>query len=262
VVGAGRLQDWSKTHVEEHIIDKMRTKVLGYYRPFPWTKIGTDRTGRTNVERELRSFCRSRHLLLAGFFVETDARTSRSFEDRTIGREAMARLRSGVADEVLVWKPEHIFSSAGSTVTTVERWLDEGVGFRCMDFFEGTSLHVGSKAQLLNAESLIRGLAALQRNVNYEQTRARMQSRKAQRAWSGRPPFGFALRNGILVEDHDRIERIQRMKWLHRKGRSYRQIALEFGISVGTAHRLVKTDLRKLRRIASEHDDLLGEDNR
>ena len=225
-------------------------RVVGYYRPFPWTRIGSDRTGRTGVERDLRAYCRLNDLTFVGFLVETDTRTKRSLEDRQVGREVMQRLRGGVADEILVWRPEHIFTSAGDASNSLERWLDEGIRFQCADFFDGAPLHLSSDAQLLNAEPLIRGLAALQRSIDYEQTRARLKSRKARRAWPGRPPFGFTVRDGTLVEDEDRIDRIQRMKSLHRRGKSYRKIALEFDISIGTAHRLVKTDLRKLRRIA------------
>ena len=231
------------------MLEPMRTRVIGYYRPFPWTRIGTDRTGRTSVERDLRSHCRLHDLSLVGFFVETDPLTSRSLEDRAEGREVMRRLRNGVAQEILVLRPEHVFSSAGNAVASLERWLDEGIGFRCACFFEDMPLHLAPEAQRLNAEVLIHGLAALQRAIDYERTRARMESRKARRSWPGRPPFGFILQDGILVEEEDRIERIQRMKSLHRHGRSYRQIAHDFGVSVGTAHRLVKTDLRKLRRI-------------
>jgi len=229
-------------------------RVVGYYRPFPWTRIGSDRTGRTSVERDLRAYCRLNDLTLVGFLVETDARTKRSLEDRQVGREVMQRLRGGVADEILVWRPEHIFTSAGDAVNILERWLDEGIGFRCADFFGGVPLHFAPEAQLLDAEPLIHGLASLQRTIEYEQTRARLKSRKDRRAWAGRPPFGFTLQDGVLVEDEDRLARIQQMKSLHRRGKSYRKIALEFGISIGTAHRLVKTDLRKLRRIALNSD--------
>jgi len=236
-------------------------RVVGYYRPFPWTRIGNDRTGRTGVERDLRAYCRSNDLTLVGFLVESDSHTKRSLEDRQIGREVMQRLRGGVADEILVWRPEHIFTSAGGAVSSFERWLDEGIGFRCADFFDGSPLHLAPEAQLLNAEPLIHGLASLQRAIDYEQTRARLKSRKERRAWAGRPPFGFTLQDGILVEDEDRIDRIQRMKSLHRRGKSYRKIALEFGISIGTAHRLVKTDLRKLRRI-TQYSDAAATDQR
>ena len=234
--------------------EKRRIPVIGYYRPFPWNRIGTNRTGRTGVERELRSQCQSNGLRLVGFFVESDTRSNLSLEDRTVGREVMQRLRSGIADEVLVARPEHVFFSTGNAVASIERWLDEGIGFRCADFFNGSPLHVAPGAPLLESECLIHGLAVLQRSIDYEQTRARILSRKSKNTWTGRPPFGFTLQNRILVEDEDRIHRIQRMKSLYRRGKSYRQIALEFGISVGMAHRLVKTDLRKLRRIGKESD--------
>ncbi len=244
--------DFRNPHGEHASQSMTRIRVAGYYRPFPWTRIGTDRTGRTRAERELRAHCRSDGLHLVSFFVEADSRTNRSLEDRTTGREVMQQLRSGFADAILVLRPEHIFNSAGNAANSLERWLDEGISFRCADFFDGSSLYLGLDGQLLDREQLIRGLAALQRSIDYEQTRARIQSRKTQRGRSGISPFGFSLHDGRLVEDSDRIERIQRMKSLHRHGRSYRKIALEFGISVGTAHRLVKTDLRKLRRMGLE----------
>ena len=225
-------------------------RVVGYYRPFPWARIGSDRTGRTGVERDLRAYCRLNDLSLVAFLVETDRRSKRSLEDREVGREVMQRLRGRLADEILVRRPEHIFTSAGDAVSSLERWLDEGIGFRCADFYDGAPLCLAPDVQLLNSEPLIRGLASLQRSIYYEQTRARLKSRKVRRAWPGRPPFGFRVQDGILVEEEDRIDRIQQMKAMHRRGKSYRKIALEFGISVGAAHGLVKTDLRKLRRIS------------
>jgi len=44
------------------------------------------------------------------------------------------------------------------------------------------------------------------------------------------------------------MKQISEMKRAHRRGKSYRQIAARFGISVATVHRLVKTDLRLLKR--------------
>ena len=234
-------------------------RVVGYYRPFPWTKIGNDRTGRTSIERDLRAYCRRNDLTLVCFLVETDTCAKRALEDREVGRVVMQRLRGGLADEILVWRPTHIFTSSGDAVNSLERWLDEGIGFRCADFFDGAPLHLAPKEQLLNAGPLIHGLASLQRSLNYEQTRARLKSCRARRTWPGRPPFGFTVQDGILVEDEDRVDRIQRMKALHRRGKSYRQIALEFDISVGTVHRLVKTDLRKLRRIAEDNEGVTAD---
>ena len=62
----------------------------------------------------------------------------------------------------------------------------------------------------------------------------------------GRIPYGFKIGpDGRLMEDPERIRNIQRMKRLRRGGWSYRKIANRFGISVGLAHELVNTDLRR-----------------
>ena len=224
-------------------------RLIAYYRPFPWDRINSERSGRTSVERTIRAFCRQESMRVAGFVMETDERLNRSFEDRVAGAQAMAQLRTGEADGIIVQRSEHIFSSAADAIASIERWLDERISFYCIDFLDGMPLHLGPERLDIRARMLIRGLSALQRRADYERTRRRMASRKTRGSWTGRVPFGFQLVHGLLVEDDDRIERIQRIKKEHRRGLSYREIARRHGISVGTTHRLVKTDLRKLRRI-------------
>jgi len=224
-------------------------RVIGYYRPFPWSRIGCQRTGRTTVERTLRAFCREGGMHVVDCLLETDDRIGVGVEDRHIGRQVMTSLREGTAEGVVVARPEHIFSSASDALSSLERWLDEGIGFFCADFYENQPLVVHRGFRLAGADIFVRGLSDLQRRVDLEKTRRRVEARKARGSWTGRVPFGFRLCGGKLVEDPDRIPRIQEMKKAHRRGKSYREIARIHGVSIGTAHRLVRSDLRKLRRI-------------
>lgn len=230
----------------------LKRDVIGYHRPFPWYRIGSNRTGRTTVVRGLRAFCREQDLHLISALTETDDRLQRTLDDRTVGREIMKALRSSEARGIVVARLEHAFSSSSEALTSVERWLDEGYSFYCVDFLQEAPLILTPKGTRAGSRSLISGLADFQRRIDAERTRQRVLNRKSRGSWTGRVPFGFHLIDGRLVEEEDRIARIQRMKSAHRRGQSYRQIAVDHEISVGTAHRLVKTDLRKLRRIGQD----------
>jgi len=222
-------------------------QVVGYYRPFPWPRIGAPRTGRTAVERALRAYCRQAELEMVGFLVETDGRARRSMEDRTVGAEAMRWLRTGVASGLVVLRPEHVFSSASDALASLERWLDEGLAFHCADFHDGSALRVEGDLLGVSPQTLLRGLSGLQRRIDWEGTRERILQRRARSSWAGRVPFGFRWVEGVLVEEPGRLQAIQQMKRAHHRGKTYREIARAHGISIGTAHRLVRTDLRKLR---------------
>ena len=235
-------------------INNMR--VIGYYRPVPWSRIGCTRDGRGAVEREIRAACTSSNIRVLRFAVETDAKTTRSFEDRLQGREVMQFIRGGVACSIVVSRLEHAFGSAKEAILTLERWAEEGIGFYCLSITDGTlslqnpprNTHPTPHRILLPVHEL----ASLQRLTDLERTQERLRGRQARGGWTGRVPFGFTLLDGRLIEDPDRIDRIIQMKSAHRKGASYRQIAQAHHISVGTVHRLVKTDLRKLRAVGKK----------
>jgi DNA invertase Pin-like site-specific DNA recombinase len=231
----------------------MLKRVIAYYRPFPWSRIGADRTGRTGVEKSVRNYCRERGLRMTAFLVETDERIRRPFEYRTVGSAVMTRLRSGEADGILVGRLEHVFSSVEDAVASLERWMDDAIEFHCIHHSEESTLSL-VPSESMDMGLVIRGLSELQRRIDVERSHQRVLNRQGTGAWRGRVPFGFVSVNGVLVEEPDRIDRIAHMKRAHQRGMSYRQIARMQGISVATAHRLVKTDLRKLRKIGTHTD--------
>lgn len=194
-------------------------------------------------------YARANGLRVFRFLAEPDGDLRHAFEDRTGGREAMQCLRAGEAEGLLVHRPEHIFSSANEALYSLERWLEEGISFHCAQFFGEWGLSMGVGCSLPNGDVLVRGFAELQRSTDMERARQQMVRPPSAGGWKGRVPFGFHLVDGWLVEQADRIERIVQMKQAHRRGKSYRQIAQQQGVSVATAHRLIRTDLRRLRRL-------------
>jgi len=227
----------------------MHDRFIAYYRPFPWSRIGGARTGRTSIEKALRTYCKDNGLAWHGLLVETDTNLRRSLEDRVVGKDVMQQLRTGLVDGIVVYRPEHVFSSSADALSTLDRWIDMEIAFHCVRFYEDAPLTVHQGRPFPGGGFVIRGLSELQRRVDAERAHQRVASRQISGTWQGRVPFGFHAANGRLVEDPDRLERIIDMKRAHRHGASYRRIARDHGISIATAHRLVKTDLRKLRRI-------------
>ncbi len=185
------------------------------------------------------------------FLVETDSTLNRPFEERAVGRQVMELLRADRAEGIIVLRPEHIFSSSADAAASLERWINWDMAFYCVDFYGGSPLSLepgeGSDGSLV-----LHGLVDLQRRIDAEKSRQRVTNRAGGGSWRGRVPFGFQSVRGVLVEEPNRIERIQRMKRAHRRGQSYRQIAREQGISIATVHRLVRTDLRTLRRMGEQ----------
>ena len=230
----------------------MTRHVLAYYRPFPWRRIGSARTGRTTVEPALRLFSRQSGLRISQFLIETDSNLRHAFEERTTGQEVMRQLRTGESQGILVCRPEHVFSSAKEALYSLERWIEEGIDFHCAQFSGERGLSMGVGLLAPDGEMLLRGLAELERTTDMERTRQQMRRPLSRGGWKGRVPFGFHLMDGELVEQADRVARIVQMKHAHRRGKTYRQIAQSQEISVATAHRLIRTDLRKLRTLGNQ----------
>jgi len=185
---------------------------------------------------------------------ETDTNFDKSLWAREGGKAASALLRSGEANGIVVQRMEHVFSSCSQAVTFLDWCLDEGYTFLCVQFIDDQPLALPARGASCSTGDIVRGLAGLDRLTAVERMRLQIQARGARGRWVGRPPYGFRIENGLLVENPDRIKNILAMKRAHRRGRSYRSIAERFGISVATTHHLIKTDLRRLCSIGQALD--------
>jgi len=130
------------------------------------------------------------------------------------------------------------------------------LGYLIDDLFDGVAL--ASVEESLDTTTaggrfvlhILGAVAQWERETIAERTRNTLRFKRERGEWVGRIPYGFKIGpDGRLVEDPEEIKNIQRMKRLRRRGRSYREIAERFGLSVATVYYLVNTDLRKLRSI-------------
>jgi len=98
--------------------------------------------------------------------------------------------------------------------------------------------------------TLPRSVAQWERETTVERTVAALDYKRSRGEWCGRVPFGFRIgEDGKLAEDPEAMRVIAAVKRSRRRsGTSYPKLAKQYGVSVGTAYKIVQTDLRVLRR--------------
>lgn len=203
----------------------------------------------SSVADDLAAFCAGRGYRLVETVIEPPCKTARPFDERPGGQEALRLIRVGRAQGILVSELDQAFSSVSDAVSTLERWSEERVAFVCVNFARGGELILngnnGAKADLVD---VFAGLGQFHRRMVARKVQAQLETKRLRGEWLGRVPYGFVVVEGRLAEDPVQMKRIVEMKRAHRRGKSYREIAARFGVSVATAHRLVNTDLRLLKR--------------
>ncbi len=208
---------------------------------------------RATAQRDVERLCRhatAHDLVLELIAIEHSDRYTLPMEQRQDGRTLLARLDEGDIAGVLLTSLDSAFSSVREAIETLDRWLAVGLSVHVLRFYDnGASLRLDQPDRLHMAFSRwISTWASLQRRMD-AQARAYGTQKRRDGGWVGRPPYGFRVEQGRLVEDADRIRRILAMKRARRRGRSYREIARAFGVSPSVVHRLVHTDLRLLKRM-------------
>lgn len=197
----------------------------------------------------LATFCAEQGFRIAGSVHEQPTKTAKPFEERPGGREALCLIRKAEAQGIVVWNLGQAFSSVTDAVATLERWIEEGVAFVCVTFVHNKPLIIaGENDGKMAISDIFSGLGQFHRVVAARKVRAQLETKRSRGDWLGRVPYGFIVVDGRLAEDPVQMKHIVDMKRAHRRGKSYREIAARFGISVATAHRLVNTDLRLLKR--------------
>ena len=129
-------------------------------------------------------------------------------------------------------------------------------GYLVEDLFQSEGVELASVRDSFDTSTangklvfnLISSIAQWESDIVSERTEDALQHKRNQGEWTGKVPFGFRINeSGKLEEDPEEIERIQKIKRAKRRGRSYRQIAETYDVSLSLAHKLVNTNLRTLK---------------
>jgi DNA invertase Pin-like site-specific DNA recombinase len=225
---------------------KTTGRFIGYVRVS--TMHQEDRVSLDAQPAELKRYCKARGFELVKTVSEIESAYKVPFEERPGGKEALAAIRNGEADGIIVVKLDRAFRSTQDAITTVERWGKENVSFVCIDFLNGKPLEqVDDDPMARFTFTLFAGLAQLYRDTVASNTKRALDYKRSQGEWCGRVPFGFKIVDKILVEDPEQMKAIESMKRMHRRGQSVRTIAVKVGVGKSTAHKVITTDLRALK---------------
>jgi len=226
--------------------------------PRPLSLIGylrapSDPARRPSARRRIAGYCAAHGYRLIDFRSDAGSDAQLPFPRRPAGGALLEEIRAGRADGIVVLGLADAFRSVSEAIDALDRWIHEGIEIHIVDV-DGTGRELRLSGRGASA-ALLRGLAEIRRRSRAQRGSIAGPARRTRGAWVGRIPYGFRLEGGRLVEEPDRIARILGMKRARRRGKSYREIARQFGVSVTTAHRLVTTDLRQLKRIARRTDE-------
>ena len=214
-----------------------RVKAVGYVR------VSTEEQVREGLsldaqEEKIRAYCTAKGWRLVRVY--RDEGFSGKDLNRPALQEMLRDLKADGIQAVVVAKLDRLTRSV------------RDLGYLIDDLFDGVAL--ASVEESLDTTTaggrfvlhILGAVAQWERETISERTRNTLRYKQQRGECVGRIPYGFKIGpDGRLMEDPERIRNIQRMKRLRRRGWSYRRIAEKFGISVGLAHMLIITDLRK-----------------
>lgn len=164
---------------------------------------------------------------------------------KTTNRPELNRLigdvRSDKVDIVLVYRVDRLTRRQKHLWTLLEDVFEaNGVGFKSVvEPFDTTTAQ--GKAFL----GMLAVFAQLERDTISERTRDTLASKKANGEWSGRIPYGYRIGdNRKLEKDLEQQKVIGKVKRLRRRGRSFRAIARQLGISHMTVSNLLNDHMK------------------
>lgn len=164
--------------------------------------------------------------------------------DRPGVQAMLGDLKGNGVDVVVVLKLDRLTRSIRDLGNLIE---DLFGGVALASVAEGFDSSTAAGEMVMN---LLGTVAQWERKVIGERTKSALDYKATLGEWRGRIPFGFKVaEDGKLAEDADALKTIQAIKRSRRRsGTSIRDLAKQYGVGVGTVHKIVSTDLRVLRR--------------
>lgn len=166
--------------------------------------------------RELREYAKHRELLIIGEYVD---RLTGSKDSRPALNRLMADASRRKFDAVLVWKLDRFGRSLRHLVNAIAELEALGVAF--ISFRENLDLSTPSGRLMFQ---IIGAMAEFERSLIQERVRAGIRNARAKGKRLGRPR--------VFVSD-------SKIATLRASGASWRTIALELGVGLGTVYRTI-----------------------
>jgi site-specific DNA recombinase len=214
-------------------------KAIGYAR------VSTDEQAREGVsldnqEAKIRAYADVHDLDLI------DVIRDEGISGKTLNRPGIARVldmaKARKIDAIIVYKLDRLSRKTLDTLNTVEMLETSGVAFHSIT--ERIDTKSASGKFFL---TIISALAQMERDLISERTSDALSFKRQKKEWMGRIPFGYKVEDSHLVEDATAMLIIQKAKRMKAQGKTIRDISGTLKLSVGYVHRVVNTDIRKIK---------------
>ena len=165
---------------------------------------------------------------------------------KTLNRPGIAKVLKMIEareiEAIIVYKLDRLSRKTLDNLTLIESFDSNGIAFHSiMEKIDTKSAQGRFFLTILSA------LAQMERDLIAERTRDALAHKKAKREWTGRIPFGYRVEDSHLVEDAEAMKTIQKAKRMKTDGKSIRDISEALNLSLGYVHKVINTDLRKIK---------------
>ena len=169
---------------------------------------------------------------------------------KSMDRPGMNRINAitdaGVTDAVIVYKLDRLSRRTVDILNTLDTWEQRGIAFHSIMDKIDTKTAAGKF--LL---TILSALAQMERDLISERTADALAHKKRNHEWCGRIPFGYRIEGTHLVKNPDEMDTIQKIKGAYRKSRkgkrlTMRDLAKQFGVSLGYVHKAINIHLRDM----------------
>ena len=165
---------------------------------------------------------------------------------KTLNRKGIARILEMVQareiDALVVYKLDRLSRKTIDTLNTIELFENNGVAFHSIS--ERIDTKSASGKFFL---TIVSALAQMERDLISERTTDALSFKRTKREWMGRIPFGYRIEDNHLVEDPEAMRTIQKAKRMKSEGKTMREISGRLDLSLGYVHKVINTDLRKIK---------------
>lgn len=200
---------------------------------------------------QLKRYCESQGFDLIEVLSEVESAFRTAFEKRPQGKKAIEMIRNGEADGIIAIGVDRAFRSLYNGLTSLDRLRKQNIRFICIDSFNGKPLeNLPNSAEGQLEFHMKLAFAQYQRDQIAEKTSRALRLKQKQGFRVGRPPYGFKIEGGRLVEDPEEMKNIVSMKRSYKRGQTLRSLGRKYGLAHSTVAKLVRTDLRLLRKQA------------
>jgi len=193
-----------------------------------------------NQESKIRAYADLNGLELVD--VIKDEGVSGKTMDRPGMNKINAAIKTGEIEAVIVYKLDRLSRKTIDILSTLDAWEKKNIAFHSITDKIDTKTAAGKF--LL---TILSALAQMERDLISERTVDALAHKKKAGEWCGRVPFGYRIEGNHLVEDADAMKTIQKVKRMKNDGKSIRAISSTLNLSLGYIHKVINTDLRKIK---------------